>query len=283
MRLSAGTRSNSRALILLAPFGVDPDSFVDVIGGRQIYDSVLGEMQRFRGRVYVNEGNLEASELSADGRHTQAADPRSWHLLTINEEGSVAACSRILIHSHNVAFRDLVLSHCALAQSECWGYLLRRAVEEQIQSSRQRGMRFAEIGGWAVDRELRCTTEAVRMVMAGYALGQLLGGVAAVSTVNMQHHSSSILRRIGGMPLSAGEVPFPSFYEPQYRAELEILCLNSFQPNPVFQRYIREGLAALRTATVISSVRAIKPIRQDFVPDVYLRTLIRDVYTHEGI
>jgi hypothetical protein len=280
LRLS-GNGLHNRALILVAPFGVEPNFFGDVIGSRRVYDAALGEMQRFRGQVYVSEGNLSSADLSPDGRHVQAADSKSWHLLTLDEQGSVGACGRILVHRSNASFRELLVSHCALARCEGWGYLLQRAVEEQIQSTRQQGMQFAEIGGWAVDRSLRCTTEALRLLMAGYALGQLLGGVIGITTANTGHHSSSILRRIGGVPLTTGNIPFPKFYEPQYRAEIEILCLDSFRMNPHFQQYMRECVTALETATVISSVPARRPIRRDFVHDVYLRTLIP--YALDGI
>lgn len=253
MRLSIGSLSSGRALILLAPQSEEAGSSAHAIGDPGVHTRVLAQMQRFRGQVYVAEGNLEASDLSPDGRHVQPADEKSWHLLTIDEQGAVVACGRVLVHRPGARFADLSISHCALARSRGWGYLLERAVEEQIRLARFRGRHFAEIGGWAVARNLRCTTEAVRLVLAGYALGEMLGGIAGVSTANTGHHSSSILRRIGGTPLSIGEVPFPSFYEPQYRAELELLCLDSFWPNPVYSRYVRQCRAELETATTIFS------------------------------
>jgi hypothetical protein len=273
MRLSPGSLSSGRALLLLAPRGEELTSFVDVIGDPGLYGRVLTEMQKFRGEVYLSEGNLEVGDLSPDGRHIQPADEKSWHLLTLDEQGAVAACGRVLVHRPHAGFADLLVSECALARSEGWGYLLRRAVEEQIQLIRQRGAVFAEIGGWAVARSLRCTTEAVRLVLAGFALGQLLGGVAGITTANTGHHSSSILRRIGGTPLAAGEVAFPSFYEPHYRAELEILCLDSFRPNPAYDRYIQDCLAALQIATVISSVPPSKASERNSVRDVWINTV----------
>jgi hypothetical protein len=273
MRLSPGSSSRGRALLLLAPFGKETTSFVDVIGDREVHGSVLAEMQRFRGQVYVEEGNLDPSDLTADGRHLQPADQESWHLLTLDENGAVAACGRVLIHRPGAPFSDLLVSHTALAHSDGWGYLLQQAVEEQAQFTRLQGMHFAEIGGWAVARHLRCTTEAVRLVLAGFALGQLLGGVAGISTADAENHSSSILRRIGGTPLSVGEITFPAFYEPQYRRKLEILCMDSFFLNPPFDRHVRDCLAELEAATVISSVSALRPYKRNFSPNVGIRTL----------
>lgn len=273
MRLSPGSSSCGRALLLLAPLGKETTCFVDVIGDREVYGSVLAEMQRFRGQVYVSEGNLDPSDLTADGRHLQPADQESWHLLTLDDHGAVAACGRVLIHRPGAPFTDLLVSHSALAHSDGWGYLLQQAVEEQAQLTRLQGMHFAEIGGWAVARHLRCTTEAVRLVLAGFALGQILGGVTGISTANTGHHSSSILRRIGGTPLSIGQIAFPSFYEPQYRAELEILCMDSFRLNRPYDRYVQDCLAELETATVIASVPAVRPFRQNYMEDVRIRTL----------
>jgi hypothetical protein len=273
MQLSPGSAASGRTLLLLAPRDEEPSSFVEVIGDPKTYDRMLAEMQRFRGQVYVSEGNLEASDLSPDGRHIQLADEKSWHLLTLDERGAVAACGRVLVHRPNAGFGELLVSHCALAHSEGWGYLLRRAVEEQIQLTRQRGMRFAEIGGWAVARRIRCTTEAVRLVLAGFALGQLLGGIAGISTANTGHHSSSILRRIGGAPLASGQVPFPPFYEPQYRAELEILCLNSCRPNRAYERYVQECLTALQIAPVITSWPMERTYGRNSFPDVCIHTV----------
>jgi hypothetical protein len=273
MRLSPGSSSRGRALLLLAPLGREATSFVDVIGDREVYGRVLAQMQRFRGQVYVAEGNLEPSELTADGRHLQSADQESWHLLTLDEYGAVAACGRVLIHRPGAPFSDLLVSHTALAHSDGWGYLLQQAVEEQAQFTRLQGMHFAEIGGWAVAKHLRCTTEAVRLVLAGFALGQSLGGVSGISTANTGHHSSSILRRIGGTPLSVGEIAFPSFYEPQYRAELEILCMDSFRLNRPYDRYVQDCLAEIETATVISSVPAVRSYARDFGRNVGIHTL----------
>ena len=243
----------SRSLILLAPQGARPSRFTDVRRDPELHENILAEMQKFRGGVYVSEGNLTPADLTPDGRHLQAVDYKSWHLLTINEYGSVAACGRLVFHRPDAGFSELLVSHCALAHTERWGYILRRVVEAELRSAREQCMQFAELGGWAIAKELRCSTEAVRMVLAGYALGQTLGGVRGISTVNTQHHSSSILRRIGGSPLSMNGIEVPSFYEPQYRAELEILRFDAFQPNPRYETYIQQCRSALETVMVISS------------------------------
>jgi Acetyltransferase (GNAT) domain len=274
MNLTPQSAHHNRSLVLLAPMGEHPTCFTDVIGDRNVYDSVLAAMQRFRGQVYMSEGNFGPSELSPDGRHVQAVDAKSWHLLTLEEHGAVAACGRLVLHRPDANFDELVVSHSSLAHSQEWGYLLRRVVEEQMQATRRRGMRFAELGGWAVSRELRCSTEAVRLVLAGYALGQILGGVAGISTADAENQSSSILTRIGGVPLAAGDTPFPNFYETQYQRKLKVLYLDSSRPNPRYETHIGECLAALKMVTVISSVPATHARQQTSAH------LARNVFTH---
>jgi hypothetical protein len=256
MNLTPRSAHYNRFLVLLAPMGEHPPSFVDVTGNRNIYDRELAAMQKFRGQVYLSEGNLTPSDLSADGRHVQAIDLKSWHLLTLDEHGSVAACGRLVLPRPDASFDELVVSHSSLAHSQEWGYLLRRAVEEQMQATRQRGMRFVELGGWAVARELRCSSEAVRLVVAGYALAQILGAVVGITTADAENQSSSILSRFGGVPLAAGNTPFPTFYEEQYHRKLKILCLDSARLNPRYEAHIQDCRSALETVAVISSAPA---------------------------
>jgi hypothetical protein len=219
----------------------------------ELYENILCEMQRFRGHVYLSEGNLTPEDLTADGRHFQIADYSSWHLLTIDERGSVVACGRLVFHRPEAEFSELLVSRCALAHSKRWGPALREAVKEELRWTRKEGMRFAELGGWAVCRDLRCSTEAVRMVLTGYALCQSLGGVRGISTVNIQHHSSSILRRIGGSPLALGDSVLPSFYEHQYHADLEILCFDSRFPNERYRGHIKQCRESLENVSVVAS------------------------------
>ena len=222
---------------------------IAVDGG--LHDTALAEVQRFRGAVYVAEGNVDASELSFDGRHIQSADDRSWHILSAVGD-SIESCGRICLYPRNVRYSDLAVSHSALAHCDEWRDVLRRAVEVQIDAAKQRGVSFAELGGWAIAPNRRCTMEAVRMVIAGYALAQLLGGAVGVTTANIRHHSASILRRLGGMRLTSGHRELPSYYEPLYRSELEILRFESSKPSLRFLSRMNECCGLLRHVTVIA-------------------------------
>jgi predicted GNAT family N-acyltransferase len=241
-----------RRLFLLAPPGKLPFRFRAVAADADLHSDALARVQQFRGQVYVEEGNLAPEELAFDGRHIQAADAKSWHLFTMNCQDEVEACGRLLPHPENVGYWDLGVAHSSLAESKEWGPVLREAVEEEIRTARRRGVRFVEFGGWAVSRRLRCTTEAVRMCLAWYALCQAIGGTIGLGTANTGHHSSAILRRIGGRPLAKAGQPIPRYYEPRYRAELDILCFDSAEPNPRYAAQIERCLHALGTVTVIT-------------------------------
>lgn len=250
-----------RRFFLLAPPGRLPFRFREVAADPDLHADALARVQQFRGEVYVEEGNLTSDDLTFDGRHVQAGDAKSWHLFTMNRQNEVEACGRLLPHSENVGYGDLGVAHSSLAESEEWGPVLREAVEEEIRMARYRGLRFVEFGGWAVSRRLRCTTEAVRMCFAWYALCQALGGTIGLGTANTGHHSSTILRRMGGRPLAKAGQPIPRYYEPRYRAELEILRFDSAEPNPRYAAQIEQCLRALGTVTIITAEQKPSPKR----------------------
>src|SRR4051812_4947531 len=71
----------SRTLALLAPLNTHiPTIFRDARASHQEHRSVLSEIQRFRGRVYLADGAIEKSDL-IDGRHVVPSDEHSWHFL----------------------------------------------------------------------------------------------------------------------------------------------------------------------------------------------------------
>jgi hypothetical protein len=79
--------------------------------------------------------------------------------------------------------------------------------------------------------------------------------VMGISTVNMCHHSSSILRRIGGRPLVAGGSELPSYYEPLYRSNLEILRFDSSSPSERYVPHVERCCADLRAVKVLCRER----------------------------
>jgi hypothetical protein len=218
------------------------------------YNSLLHEAQRLRGRVYLEDGAITAREVSQDGRLVHAHDERSWQLLVMNWEGKVAGCARYIPHKDGVSFSELGISKSALACSRHWGSKLRQAVESQRARARSCGRTFAEVGGWALEEELRHSTAALEMFMNVCALAKQFGGAFAITTATIRHHSSSILRRLGGRTLvSEDGVEMPPYYDPQYRCEMEVLQFDTDFPNPRYRDRIEECRQHLSNVPAISA------------------------------
>jgi hypothetical protein len=94
------------------------------------------------------------------------------------------------------------------------------------------------------------------MLLAMYGLSELMGGALALSTATTRHGSSSILRRIGGRPLSENGVEIPSYYDSNYNCEMELLSFETSSPNPRYANWISKFSQALRHVPVVLSESA---------------------------
>jgi hypothetical protein len=245
-----------RQFALLAPSDSNLSAFRNVAADCHRHSDLLAEAQRLRGQAYIDLGALDQSQLSDSGRHVHADDDRSWHLVTLDERGQVAACLRYLPHPSDVAFSKLTISRSSLAKSEAWGRKLRAAVEEELRHAREYGVWYVEMGGWAIAHALRRTTEALRMIVTAYALAELSGGARGITNATSQSCSASILRRMGGRRLMAGGVELPSYLETEYRSvEAEILRFDSSNPNPRYKKWMDECRARLRDVPVVCRAR----------------------------
>lgn len=240
-----------RSSLLLAPSSAKPAYFANMFSDPDGHYKRLAEAQRLRGRIALQEGAVDASQLLSDGRHVQSSDRRSWHLLTLDSNGEVAACMRYLPHPNDAGFHDLSISSSTLAQSKIWGRQLRAAVESDLHHARERGCSYVELGGWVISDALRCTTEALRMIATAYAFAQLCGGALGITTASTQRCSSAILKRIGGQRLRSREVELPSFYDTHYRCRMEVLRFDSSRPNHRYRKWMEDCRLRLRDVPVI--------------------------------
>ena len=261
MRLVPQGDCTSRDLIVLAPTDSQvPDSFLNVEDNPQLHAALLAEMQMLRGTIYLQDGAITPSQLCAKGRHRHPVDQKSWHLLAVTRDGRVRGGARYRETSNRTAFSQLTIGVSSLAQSIVWGAKVRAAVEAELEEARRKDVAYVEFGGWALAEELRCKTEGLRIALAVYSLAQSLGGCIGISTATCRHRSSSILRRIGGLPLVADGIELPAYYDPQYGCEMEILRFDSNSPNPRYNPWIEQIRDHLRTVPVIRCNRV--PIRQ---------------------
>jgi len=209
------------------------------------HDRLLAEAQRLRGRIYLADGAIQKYQLTESGSHVQPADNQSFHLILLDEDGQVVACARYLPHSSSIGFSRLGVSQTPLTANQRLKLQLERAVDREMSRARNLGFSYVEMGGWAIAEELRCTGEAVRMVVTIYALARMLGGALGVSTVTTRHASSSILRRLGGAPLTEGAEEVLPYYDPNYGCEMEILRFDSDHPSETYEHAIRRCQEAL--------------------------------------
>jgi hypothetical protein len=241
-------------LVLLAPEGrFIPKLFTRRYIDRNRHARRLSEAQKVRAGIYLADGAVQASQLTPDGRHVQRADYDSWHLLAVNSNGDVQGCARYRHLTGNVGFDDLGVRESWLARCDRWGPSLKAAVESEIVHAKRRGMAFSEVGGWAIVPEKRCTTEALRIAMATYSLAQILGGCVGISTATERHHSSSILRRIGGRSLEYGGTELPPYYDPQYRCRMEVLRFDSNSPNASCRGWVEQLSQRLAEVPVVAA------------------------------
>ncbi len=250
MRLAS---SISRGLRLLAPSrSAVPRFFTRVHTNPKRYDKLLAAAQTLRGSVYLEDGAIEPGQLT-DGRHCLDLDLGSWHLLVLDREHRVCGCVRYREYSGYESFSDLSVSSSALAKSRTFGTAFEAAVRSELSLASQLQVPFVESGGWALAKEIRGTTEALRMALSVYGLSQALGGAIGITAATRRHCSASILRRIGGQPLEHADFELPFYDDPQYGCQMEVLRFYSWAPNPRFSVWIVQVKAELRTIPVLTN------------------------------
>jgi len=224
-----------RRLLLLAPAHASmPAALGHVDVDEERYDELLGDVQRLRGRVYLQDGAIEHHQLTADGRHHTPEDEKSWHLVMLDKVGRVAACVWYMPHEADVSATRLRVRHCPLARHPVWRETLWGAVESELAEARRAGLGYAEVGGWAVTEASRRTCEGLVLALAGYSFGRLLGGTLGITTATVRHCSSTILRRLGGTDLRLGDRAIPSYHDPEYDCNMELLRFDSRHPSPKY-------------------------------------------------
>jgi hypothetical protein len=209
-------------------------------------------MQRLRGRLYLRDGAIGPHQLT-DDRHQLESDKLSWHVLVLDENERVSGCIRCQQYSNESEFSELGISRSQLARCNEWGERFQGAIEAELSVSRRMERSYAEVGGWALLEDLRGTIEALRLVLASFALAEALGGWVAISTATRRHGSASILKRIGGRPLQYRSSEVPSYLDPHYRCEMEVLRFYSWAPNPRFRSWIQQLKMQLRSAPVFAT------------------------------
>ena len=251
MVLRSGAPQSGRHHVLLAPGHDTAPQFNHALVDPSRYHRLLGEAQKLRGRVYLQDGAIRLSDLSAGDRHIQVADDQAWHLLTINQKEEVVACIRYFAHPPSVKSSDLAIAGSGIALVPVLGAQIRAAIETELDFARRRGIWYVELGGWAICESIRCTTEAIRTLLTVYALSRIRGGAVGLSSATTRHHSSSILRRIGGRRLKANGMEISAYYDARYACEMELLGFDSDSPNVRYESWISDCQEMLHQVPVV--------------------------------
>jgi len=234
--------------VILPPSGqTAPALFRNQQADSRMHFALLTKVQRFRGRIYLEDGAITRQELTSDGRHKSPVDDESWHVISLDSKGEVCACLRFLEESDLRNFDDLWVSRAAAARSTS-GKAFRQAVEREITNARETGVRFGEVGGWAVAESHRLGPEPLRIILATYGLLELLGSCVGLATATWRHSSAQILRRIGLAPLFVDGAALPPYHDPAYDCEMEVLRFDSRLPNPKYRHMVRELASTLLSA-----------------------------------
>jgi hypothetical protein len=245
--------SNKAAeFVILPPIGAFiPRVFQTVENSDRLHGELLSSTQRFRGAIYLQDGAVREQQLTADGRHALPVDEESWHVVTLDEAGKICACLRVHQQLGVQSFDDLPVSRASISQCPSWGSKIRQAVESEIHGAHTAGLRFGDVGGWAIAPERRRTLEPLRTILAGYSVMQLLGGVVGIATATCKHGSAQILRKLGLRPLEADGETIPGYYDHHYDSEMEVLRFDSRHPNPRYRTWIAELCDLLSQAPVV--------------------------------
>jgi hypothetical protein len=236
-----------------------PSAFRGASCAPEVHDDLLRRVQRLRGRIAVEEGALRSWQLTPDGRDLSPLDVRAWHLLTLESDGTVAGCMRMLVHPENTSFDSLTLSHTSMAACPIRGKLLRSAVHSEIRHASRIGASLVEAGGWVLHESLRRSTAGARLALAVWAWSRLMGGTVGLATATLRNHSSDMLSRIGGRALAHEGRDFQPYYEPKYGCEIQLMRFDSWVYEPRYAAIV-ENLCAELSDTPVISVEATLPV-----------------------
>lgn len=229
-------------LVVLAPPGVSSRRmFGRVSVDLKQHRELVSELQAVRGNIYLDDGAVQRHQLSPDGRHETPEDERSWHLLMLNREGRVNSCIGYLEHRNPTSIQQLRVKSCPLNGKHPLRDWFLTAITREMALSRELGLGYGEVGGWAVSQESRCTSEGLLLALGAFSLARRLGDAICLTTATVRHSSSTILRRLGGSHLEVDGAVVPSYFDEHYGCEMELLRFDSRRPSAKYSAFV-EGL-----------------------------------------
>lgn len=250
--LERSAASASERIVFLAPSAAAAyESFASVAVDAARHERLLHEVQRFRGDIYLKDGALQAAQLT-DGRHVTPEDANSWHMVLLDDERQVDGCALYLDHDPEVSLDGLRVKHCPLATDPEWRPTFLNAVQTELTRARDEGLRYVEVGGWAVSEKSRRTAGSLALALAVYGFANRGAGALAMTTATFRHCSAKILKRLGGSRFESDGVTLPPYYDPRYSCLMELLRFDSRRPNPHYASLINQIGDTLHKVAVIA-------------------------------
>ena len=220
------------------------------------HDDLVDQMQRLRGQVYLDDGALKPEQLTPDGRHRTSEDERSWHLLMLDQDRRVSSCIWYLEHEAPTSIDELRVRDCPLTSSA--DGRLREAVNAELARAKREQVHYSEVGGWAVAKSSRCTSEGLILILATFGLSRILGGALGVATATARHSSAAILQRLGLSRFEVRGHAVRPYYDPNYECEMEVLRFDTRRASSRYHELIERMKPGLRNVSVIG--RSIQPL-----------------------
>lgn len=231
---------------------VIPPLFADSVIGERFstpaeHKAAISDVQRFRGCVYVADGAIPASALDDEGRHYQEFDFENYHLCLRNSDRGIQGSFRLSFYEPEATAEDLRLFELVDRMPTDFVHDCRAALEALFVSSHAEGIHLVEAGGWAVAEELRQSRAAILTPLAGWALCQIKGNALVAAAATTRHHSSAILKRIGGFSLMNDGEELPPFMDDYHGCEMQLLGFDSRKPDPKYEKMVADLKSFLLT------------------------------------
>jgi hypothetical protein len=251
--LERNLNSVESRIVLVAPSSESVSDFFDNVQiDARLHNDFIGDIQRFRGGIYLEDGAVQRHQLTPDGRHETPEDDNAWHMLLLDKQQKLTACALYNEHQNTVEPTDLRVRHCPLATQSEWSSTLWKAISDEITRARREHLEYAELGGWAVAPESRRTSGPLTMALAVYGFSRRHGGALGMTTATFRHCSAVILQRLGGSRFEVDGTVLPPYYDPRYSCMMEMLRFDSRRPNPKYVSLIDQLRDRLAQVLVIT-------------------------------
>ena len=251
--LERSAASATERIVFLAPSDATAlDTFPNVEVDGERHDALLRDMQRFRGGIYRKDGAIQPQQLTLDGRHQTTEDESSWHMLLMDDQKRVDGCVLYREHDSDVTIDQLRVKQCPLAEDPEWRPTFLSAIGGELDRARSEGLKYVEVGGWAVSEKSRRTAGSLALALAVYGFSRRGAGTLAMTTATFRHCSAKILKRLGGARFEVDGATLPPYYDPRYRCLMELLRFDSRHPNPQYAGLINRIEDTLDKVRVIA-------------------------------